>query len=72
MNEQFADLVKMTDEMVKYRTLYEESSHRYKKLLKGFNELIEEAEEYRNRLGMDSNNWKYDVVERAGLLDDYE
>jgi hypothetical protein len=72
MNEQLADLIKMTDEMVKYRTLYEENAHRYSKLLKGFNELIEESEEYRNRLGMDSNNWKYDVIERAGLLDDYE
>lgn len=72
MNEQLSDLVKMTNEMVKYRTLYEEQYYRYNKLIKGFNELVEEAEEYRNRIGMESNNWKYDVIERAGLLDDYE
>jgi len=72
MNEQLKDLLKMTDEMVKYRTLYEEYSHRYNNLIKGFNQLIEDAEDYRNRLGMESNNWKYDVIERAGLLDDYE
>lgn len=72
MREELSDLVKMTNEMVKYRTLYEEYSHRYNNLIKGFNELIEDAEDYRNRLGMESNNWKYDVIERAGLLDDYE
>lgn len=72
MNEQLSDLNKIHDEMVKYRTMYEEYEHRYKKLLKGFNRLVDEAESYRERLGLHGGNWKYDVIEDAGLLDDYE
>jgi len=72
MNEELRDLVKINDEMVKYRTLFEEADHRYSKMKKVFLELIDEAESYRNRLGLDSENWKYNVIEDSGLLDDYE
>jgi hypothetical protein len=72
MNEELSDLVKITNEMVKYRTLCEEADHRYTKMKKVFLELIDEAESYRDRLGLESESWKYDIIEDSGLLDDYE
>lgn len=73
MNDAVNDMMKLRDEMFKYRIMYEEMNHRYNKLKKCFESTLEETMEYRNVLGYEDNrDWRYDKYEQSGLLDDFE
>lgn len=72
--EQMAtELITMNDKLMMCETEKREYEHRYKKMSKQFYELLEHTMELRDRLRyIDHSDWKYGILERAGLLDDYE
>jgi predicted nuclease with TOPRIM domain len=73
-NEKLAtELIKVSDKLMKLQVEKSEYEHRYKKMSKQFFELLEHALELRDRFGyVDHSDWKYGILEKAGLLDDYE
>ncbi len=73
-NEKLAtELIKMSDKLMKLQVEKSEYEHRYKKMSKQFFELLEHTLELRDRFGyVDHSDWKYGILEKAGLLDDYE
>ena len=67
------ELLKMSDKLMKLKVEKSEYEHRYKKMSKQFFELLEHTMELRDRFGyIDHSDWKYGILEKAGLLDDYE
>ena len=67
------ELLKMSDKLMKLKVEKSEYEHRYKKMSKQFFELLEHTLELRDRFGyIDHSDWKYGILEKAGLLDDYE
>lgn len=67
------ELLKMSDKLMKLRVEKSEYEHRYKKMSKQFFELLDHTLELRDRFGyIDHSDWKYGILEKAGLLDDYE
>lgn len=67
------ELIKMSDKLMKLSVEKSEYEHRYKKMSRQFFELLEHTMELRDRLGyVDHSDWKYGILEKAGLLDDYE
>ena len=67
------ELLRMSDKLMKLRVEKSEYEHRYKKMSKQFFELLEHTLELRDRFGyIDHSDWKYGILEKAGLLDDYE
>lgn len=67
------ELLKMSDKLMKLKVEKSEYEHRYKKMSKQFFELLEHTLELRDRFGyVDHSDWKYGILEKAGLLDDYE
>jgi predicted nuclease with TOPRIM domain len=73
-SEQLANkLILMSDKLMKVQVEKSEYEHRYKKMSRQFFELLEHTMELRDRLGyLDHSDWKYGILEKAGLLDDYE
>lgn len=67
------ELLRMSDKLMKLRVEKSEYEHRYKKMSKQFFELLDHTLELRDRFGyIDHSDWKYGILEKAGLLDDYE
>lgn len=67
------ELIIMSDKLMKLSIEKSEFEHRYRKMSKQFFELLEHTMELRDRLGyVDHSDWKYGILEKAGLLDDYE
>jgi hypothetical protein len=67
------ELLKMSDKLMKLKVEKSEYEHRYKKMSKQFFELLDHTLELRDRFGyIDHSDWKYGILEKAGLLDDYE
>ena len=67
------ELLSMSDKLMKLRVEKSEYEHRYKKMSKQFFELLEHTLELRDRFGyIDHSDWKYWILEKAGLLDYYE
>ena len=60
----------ISDKLMKLQVENKEMFHRYHKLKKVFNELVEHHDELRERAGLVPS--RYDWVEAAGLLDDVE
>jgi hypothetical protein len=60
----------ISDKLMKLEVENKEMFHRYHKLKKTFNELVQTHEELRERSGLIPS--RYDWVEAAGLLDDVE
>jgi len=73
-NEEMSnELIKMSDKLMKVSVEKSEYEHRYKKMSRQFFELLEHTMELRERFGyLDNADWKYGILEKAGLLDDYE
>ena len=74
MSEQMAtELIKMSDKFMKLQVEKSEYEQRYRKMSRQFYELLEHTMELRERFGyLDNHDWKYGILEKAGLLDDYE
>jgi predicted nuclease with TOPRIM domain len=74
MSEQMAtELIKMSDKLMKLQVEKSEYEQRYRKMSRQFYELLEHTMELRERFGyLDNHDWKYGILEKAGLLDDYE
>lgn len=67
------ELIKMSDKLMKLKVEKSEYEHRYKKMSRQFFELLDHTLELRDRFGyVDREDWKYGILEKAGLLDDYE
>jgi predicted nuclease with TOPRIM domain len=67
------ELIKVSDKLMKLQVEKSEYEHRYRKMSKQFFELLEHTLELRDRFGyVDHSDWKYGILEKAGLLDDYE
>ena len=67
------ELLKMSDKLMQLQVQKSEYEHRYRKMSKQFFELLEHTMELRDRMGyVDHSDWKYGILEKAGLLDDYE
>lgn len=67
------ELLRMSDKLMKLKVEKSEYEHRYKKMSKQFFELLDHTLELRDRFGyIDHSDWKYGILEKAGLLDDYE
>ena len=59
----------LREQLEKYRVLFEELEAKYKPLKDTFDEVLNEAMEYRERLRYhDINEWYYDKYEKANLL----
>jgi hypothetical protein len=74
MSEQMAtELIKLSDKLMKANVEKSEYEQRYRKMSRQFYELLEHTMELRERFGyLDNHDWKYGILEKAGLLDDYE
>ena len=74
MSEQMAtELIKLSDKLMKANVEKSEYEQRYRKMSRQFYELLELTMELRDRFGyLDNHDWKYGILEKAGLLDDYE
>jgi hypothetical protein len=74
MSEQMTtELIKMSDKLMKLQVEKSEYEQRYRKMSRQFYELLEHTMELRERFGyLDNHDWKYGILEKAGLLDDYE
>lgn len=74
MSEQMStELIKLSDKLMKLQVEKSEYEQRYRKMSRQFYELLEHTMELRERFGyLDNHDWKYGILEKAGLLDDYE
>jgi predicted nuclease with TOPRIM domain len=74
MSEQMTtELIKLSDKLMKLQVEKSEYEQRYRKMSRQFYELLEHTMELRERFGyLDNHDWKYGILEKAGLLDDYE
>ena len=61
----------ISDKLMKLQVENKEMFHRYHKLKKTFNELVQTHDDLRMRAGLQYLD-QYDWIEKAGLLDDVE
>jgi hypothetical protein len=61
----------ISDKLMKLEVENKEMFHRYHKLKKTFNELVQTHDDLRMRAGLQYLD-QYDWIEKAGLLDDVE
>ena len=65
------EIIIISDKLMKLEVENKEMFHRYHKLKKTFNELVQTHDDLRMRAGLQYLD-QYDWIEKAGLLDDVD
>jgi len=67
------ELIAMSDKCIAYKMRLDEIDAKHRRVLQAFRDLLEIHITIRERMGFDEHQeFEYEWVERAGLLDDWE